>query len=248
MTDTGDRSHPGRRDALRLNARLRLSGLLATVVFLVMAASDLLMLTTLDFSRPYSFWTDAPGLPQQQVTWGYYLGVLTIPFYVVGGWHLSLAIRPAGSWASLWVLVAFGYTACLCTVWHASFAFTRSIVRAELAAGTGVSPGPEALLAFGTYAMPLFRFGLGLAGSSFLLAFGLAVLGRTHYPRWAGVALPALYILVAVLLGPYVPVWAGVVLRAGGWNLGGVALFALSTTLLWNRMSEDSAAVAIVEA
>ncbi len=234
MTDTAHRSDLAGLDAQRLNGRLRLSGLVATLAFLVMVASDLLMLTTLDLSQAYSFWTVAPGLPQRQVTVGYYLGVLTIPFYAVGGWHLSLAIRTAGSWASRWVLVAIGYTACLCTVWHASFAFTRSILRAELAAGTSGSPGPEALLAFGTYAVPLFRFGLGVAASAFLITFGLAVLGRTHYPRWAGVALPALYIAVAVLLGPYVPVWAGVVLRAGGWNVGGVAVFALSTVLLWN--------------
>ena len=235
MTDSGDRSDLARLDAQRLNARLRLSGLVATAVFLAMVASDLLMLTTLDLSRPYSFWKDAPGLPQRQVTVGYYLGILTIPFYVVGGWHLSLAIRPAGSWASRWVLLAIGYTACLCTVWHASFAFTRSILRAELAAGASLSPGPEAILAFGTYALPLFRFGLGVGGSAFLLAFGLAVLGRTHYPRWAGVALPALYILVAVVLASYVPVSVGVVLRAGGWNVGGVAVFARSTALLWNH-------------
>ena len=235
MTDSGDRSDLARLDAQRLNSRLRLSGLVATAVFLVMVASDLLMLTTLDLSRPYSFWKDAPGLPQRQVTAGYYLGILTIPFYAVGGWHLSLAIRPAGSWASRFVLGAIGYTACLCTVWHASFAFTRSILRAELAAGTSASPGSEAVLAFGTYALPLFRFGLAVAGSAFLLAFGLAVLGRTHYPRWAGVALPALYILVAVVLGSYVPVSVAVVLRAGGWNVGGVAVFVLSTGVLWNR-------------
>ena len=235
MTAVGHRPDRARLDAQRLNARLRLSGLVATAVFAVMVASDLLMLTTLDFSRPYSFWTDAPSLPQRQVTVGYYLGILTIPFYVVGGWHLSLAIRPASVWASRWVLGAIGYTACLGTVWHASFAFTRSILRAELAAGTRVSSGSEAALAFGTYAVPLFRFGLGIAGSAFLLAFGLAVLGKTHYPRWAGVALPAIYLLVAVLLEPYVPVGAAVVLRAGGWNVGGVAMFALSTVLLWKH-------------
>ena len=120
-------------------------------------------------------------------------------------------------------------------MWHASFAFTRSILRAELAADTCVSSGSEAALAFGTYAVPLFRFGLGIAGSAFLLAFGLAVLGKTHYPRWAGVALPAIYLLVAVLLEPYVPVGAAVVPRAGGWNVGGVAMFALSTVLLWKH-------------
>lgn len=219
-----------------MKAHLRLSGLLATAVFLVMVASDLLMLTTLDFSRPYSFWIDAPGLPQGQVTMGYYLGELTIPFYFINGWHLSLAIRPAGYWASRLVLVGIAYSACICTVWHASFAFTRSIVRAELANGAAATrPSPEALLAFETYAVPLFRVGLAVAGIAFLFVFGLALLGRTLYPRWAGVALPAVYTIVAFVLGPYVPVWAGVVLRAAGWNIGGAALFALSTALLWNR-------------
>ncbi len=235
MTAAGHRPDRARLDAQRLNVQLRLSGLVATAVFAVMVASDLLMLTTLDFSRPYSFWTGAPGLPQRQVTLGYYLGILTIPFYVVGGWHLSLAIRPAGVWASRWVLGAIGYTACLATVWHAAFALTRSILRAEIAAGASVGVGSESALAFGTYALPVFRFGLGIAGSAFLLAFGLALLGRTHYPRWAGVALPATYLLVAVLLEPYVPVGAAVVLRAGGWNVGGVAMFALSTVLLWHH-------------
>jgi hypothetical protein len=219
-----------------MKRHLRLSGLLATAAFLAMVASDLLMLTTLDFSRPYSFWVDAPGLSQAQVTFGYYLGELTIPFYFISGWHLSLAVRPAGRWASRLVLVAIAYSACLCAVWHASFAFTRSILRAELASGApSTRPSPEALLAFGTYAEPLFRVGLAVAGIAFLLAFGLALLGRTLYPRWAGVALPAVYTVVTFLLGPYVPVWTGVVLRAAGWNIGGAALFAFSTALLWNR-------------
>ncbi len=53
MTVSGDRSDVAQLDARRLNGRLRLSGLLTTAVFLVMVASDLLMLTTLDLSKPY---------------------------------------------------------------------------------------------------------------------------------------------------------------------------------------------------
>ena len=65
-----------------------------------MVVSDLLMLTSLDFSRAYrGFWSEAPGLPQAQISGGYYLGELTIPFYSIGGWHLSMAVRPAGRWA-----------------------------------------------------------------------------------------------------------------------------------------------------
>ena len=81
-----------------VNMRLRLSGIIATVAFLILAASDLLMLTTLDFSRPYRFWSDAAGLPQGQVVLGYFMGLLIAPFVCVGAWHLALAIRPAGRW------------------------------------------------------------------------------------------------------------------------------------------------------
>lgn len=220
-----------------MTARLRLSGLLATTVFLVMVASDLLMLTSLDFSRPYrGFWTEAPGLPQAQVTLGYYLGELTIPFYCVGGWHLSLALRPAGHWASWLVLVTTAYSASILTVWHASFAFTRSILRAEVAAGApSGGPSPEALLAFTTYAVPLFRVALAIAGIAFLVAFGLILSGKTLYPRWAGVVLPAVFTIVGFVPGAYDPAWSVVVRRAAAWNVGGAALFALSTALLWNR-------------
>jgi hypothetical protein len=223
-------------ESTSVKARLRLSGLLATAVFLVMVASDLLMLTTLDFARPYLGWRDAPGLPQAQVTLGYYLGELTIPFYFIAFWHLSLAIRPPWSWASRLVLATSAYSVCLFMVWHASFAFTRSIVRAELATGAvSAGPHPEAQLAFETYAVPLFRVGLLGVAIAFLLVFGLALLGRTLYPRWAGIVLPAAFVGVVFLLDPYVPVWAGVVLGAAGWNVGGAALCALSTALLWNR-------------
>jgi len=219
-----------------MRTRLRLSGLLATAVFLVMVASDLLMLTSLDFSRPYrGFWAEAPHLPQAQVTLGYYLGELTIPFYCIGAWHLSLALRPPGHWASRLVLVATAYSASILTVWHGSFAFTRSILRAEVAAGaTSGGPGPEALLAFSTYALPLFRVGLAIGAIAFVVVFGLILSGRTLYPRWAGLVLPAVFTIVGFLLDPYVPVWSAVALRAAAWNVGGAALFALSTALLWN--------------
>src|SRR5262249_17977110 len=123
-----------------------------------MAGPDLLLLPTLDFHRPYRFWEDAPRLPQAQVTLGYMLGMLGIPLHcVTSAWHLSLAVQPAGLWASRLVLVATAYSVSLLAVWHASFAFSRSIVRAERAAGFVTSgPGPEALLAYSTHAVPAF--------------------------------------------------------------------------------------------
>ena len=99
----------------------KLSGILATIVFVVMAVSDLLILTRLDFTRPYMFWRDAKYIPDAQVVLGYYLGVLTMPFNIATAWHLSLAVRPR--WAARLLVVTTAYSVPLLTVWHASFAF-----------------------------------------------------------------------------------------------------------------------------
>lgn len=203
-----------------------------------MVISDLLMLTSLDFGRPYrGFWIEAAGLPQTQVTWGFFIGELTIPFYCVAAWHLSLAIRGAGRWASLMVLVAAAYSACLLTVWHGAFAFTSSILRAEhLAPGIAGGPTPAATLVFSTYALPLFRVASVVAGGALAVVLVLIALGRTLYPRWAIVGIPAVLMLIPVVQ-PYLPVWAGVILSAGYWNVAGALTFGASTVILWNRES-----------
>jgi len=81
----------------------------------------------------------------------------------------------------------------------------------------------------------LFRVGLGVAGIAHLVVFGLALSGRTVYPRWAGAVLPVVYVLVAFVLEASVPLWAAVVLGAAGWNVAGAILFGLSTAILWRR-------------
>jgi hypothetical protein len=220
-----------------VNTRLRQSGLLATGIFFVMAVSDLLLTTRLDFDLPHRFWEAAPTLPLPQVRLGYFLGVLALPLHTfTSARHLSLAARPAGAWASRLVLAATAYSVGLLTVWHGSFAFLRSVLRAEQAAGVvSSSPGPETVLAYTTFAVPVFRVALVVAALAYVTVFTLALFGRTLYPRWAGVVLPAVYVIVAFLLGPYVPQRASVILDATGWSVGGVAVFALSTAILWNR-------------
>ena len=208
---------------------LRSSGVIAILVFLAMVLSDLLMLTTLDFSRPYRFWAESPGLPSSQVLTGYYLGVLTIPFYCVGSWHLSLALRPAPRWLSLLLLAASVYSVCLLTVFHASFAFTRSILRAQ-----GGASGGEASLAFEVLGAPMLRIVSWLVGPIFVGVVVAIARGRSLYPRWAALVLPCAFALFAFPPFALLPVWAEAVLRAAGLNVGGAVAFAVSTGLLWN--------------
>ncbi len=213
-----------------MKLELRASGLIATLVFLVMAVSDLLMLTTLDFSRPYRFWEEAAGLPTEQVLLGYFLGVLTVPFYCVGARHLMLAVRPAPRWVGWLVLLATAYSACLLAVFHASFAFVRAILRAE-----GGTPGGEALVAFEALGQPLFWIATGVAGSVYAAVLVLILLGKSLYPRWAAFVLPGAFAVFAFPPFGSLPVWASAILGAARWNVGGAVAFAVSTALLWNH-------------
>jgi Family of unknown function (DUF6796) len=209
---------------------LRFSGVVATLVFLAMVLSDLLMLTTLDFSRPYRFWAESPGLPSAQVLAGYYLGELTIPFYCVGSWHLMLALRPAPRWVGQLLLVVTAYSVCLLTVFHASFAFTRAILRAQ-----GGASGGEALLAFETLGAPMLRIVIWVMVPVYVIVLLLIAFGRTLYPRWAALVLPCAFALLAFPPASVLPVWAAAVLRAAGLNVGGAVVLGVSTILLWNR-------------
>jgi hypothetical protein len=214
--------------------QLRLSGVVTMAVFLLVLLSDLLMLTDLNPAKPYRFWSDAPTLPQAQVTWGYYIGELAIPFLLASAWHLAQAVAPAGRWAVWTILGTTAYALPLVAVWHAAFPFTRAVLRAEIAAGAATTVGAESRLAFAIYALPLFYVGLAIAAAGYLFVFGLALAGRTLYPRWAGVALPAVYVAVAFGLRRYAVGWGDLVLGAGGWNAAGASVFALSTVVLWN--------------
>jgi small-conductance mechanosensitive channel len=213
-----------------LKLGLRLSGVVATLVFVAMVFSDLLMLTTLDFSRPYRFWAESPNLPSTQVLLGYYLGILTIPLYSVSSWHLTLALRPAPRWIGRLLLLVTAYCVCLLTVFHASFAFTRSILRAQ-----GGASGGEAFVAFETLGAPMIRITMWLAGPIYLVILVLIARGKTLYPRWAAFVLPAAFALFAFPPYGLLPLWAAAVLRAAGLNVGGAIALAVSTMLLWNR-------------
>ena len=207
--------------------KLRVSGILATLAFVVMVASDLLMLTTLDFSRPYRFWDDAARLGGQQVLWGYYLGELALPFYCVGAWHYALAVRPAGRWASWLVFLTTVYASCLFAVWHASFVYFRLLLR--------VGARQEVDYALSHYARPLFVVGVGLVGVAQLVVLALILQGRTLYPRWALLFTPAVFVVLLYVVAPHASGAVAVFLWAAGWNVVGALSFAASTIILWNR-------------
>src|SRR5262245_58314676 len=108
---------------------LRASGMAGIAVFVLVALSDVLMLTTL----PSDWWLGAHRLPAQ-VAAGYFLGELAIPFYVVVGWHVSRAVRPAGAWLARLVLGTTAYVTPMFAVWHAAFPLVGFVASDEAAA------------------------------------------------------------------------------------------------------------------
>ena len=81
----------------------------------------------------------------------------------------------------------------------------------------------------------MFRIAVWVAIPAWTAALVSILLGKSLYPRWAGLALPGLAAVFAFPPVAYLPVWATAVLGAARYNLGGAAVFAMSTVLLWNR-------------
>jgi len=73
------------------------------------------------------------------------------------------------------------------------------------------------------------------AEEPYFLVFVLILLGQSSYPRWAGVAMPFLFVVIAFPPFAHLPVWATAILGPARWNIGGAAAFAASTAILWNH-------------
>jgi hypothetical protein len=207
---------------------VRASGVIAVVACVVMVASDLLMLTMLDFTTSRPLWQVLNAISDRQMLWGYYLGEVFLPVYILAAaWHIGLAVRPAGRWATWVVSTAVAYSASLAGVWHATFAFYRILLRA------GANEAAE--YAFSRYGLHLFVFGLFVLGLAFALVAVLTVSGRTLYPRWAVVVSPLVVMPLVFVVAPRTPGPVGVVLMAAGWNVASLASLVASTGILWNR-------------
>ena len=210
---------------------LRVAGIIAVVAALIASAGDFFLIYVANAPK-YGF-----GLTGEQANrWllvGHYCGVLAIPLYSLGYWHVSRGLAAAGKRISRSVFALGVYTSAVGSAIHGLTAFG---LHASSLAEAQPSPHPLEVLTppeLVPYLLPLWAFvGLAMLAGSALYAF--AVFTRhTAYPKWGALLNPALLVavgsglaLLSPLLTDFLVVWMP--------NLAHILFFAFSTAALWH--------------
>lgn len=177
-------------------------------------------------SPDYHYFLDVPAA---RLRFGYFLGVLCVPLYIVGYWHVSRMLEPAALWLRRAVLLVAGYTFAVANVWLGQRVFLAETVQARAQAG----PDHDALLGsllqgFAENNEPLIQLVRVL-----VLLLSLAIVvpvlrGESRYPRWMAVFNPVV-LLGAVFATYFVVPAVGVYLLPAAMNVAHVVFFGLST-------------------
>jgi hypothetical protein len=208
---------------------LRVAGITAVVAAIIASAGDFCLIYVANAPK-YGF-----GLTGEQANrWlliGHYFGVLAIPLYSLGYWHVSRGLAAAGHGISRSVFALGVYTSAVGSAIHGLTAFglyASPLTEAQSSSPLDALTPPELV----PYLLPLWALvALAMLAGSALYAF--AVFARhTDYPRWGALLNPAFLVvagnaiaLLSPLLADFLVVWMP--------NLAHILFFAFSTASLW---------------
>ena len=232
---------------------LRLTGIAGIVAALCWTIGDALLLGGRATVEDYPIllqYLDSPGLTAQivqsgvqffgaspqRLAAGALIAVLTTPLYLAGTWHIYLALKPAGKWASAGPLLLLGTGYSIAPFVHGSFYYIAEMVKLL----PGSEPPEQArileaatratIVLFGTYAV---LASVTLAG--FIWMTVTVARGKSLYPRWVAISNPLLLILIGSLLDRALPYPLSLWLEGAGLNIGMLFFFSLSSAVLANQ-------------
>jgi hypothetical protein len=197
------------------------------------AAYPLLFQTYADRIEP-GFAERLVGVSHERLIAGALLAVFTIPFYLIGGWHLWRGIRPAGrAWAlPSAALIFVGYA--LAPLAHAAFYFVGAVYQTLLI--TESSAHPQLLALADEFHRVLMIVYVPAVACQILgmLTFSFAVAtGRSTYPRWFALTSNPLLLGVLTVGGSYwLGGWLGDALGSAAFNVTWLLVYLQSLYLI----------------
>ena len=227
------------------NSKLvRLAGIVAVIGAAVLAISDMLMLAaTIDIAdypklQAYvDFMFDAEvmvAIPYRRLVWGGLLGVLALPAFLAGVWHVHQGLKSAGRRLSMPPTLLFAYAFILSPFIHGSFIYLGEYVHALNTVDTA-SQAVVVGMVTRLRSMLIVAYGVALI---FILIgsiwFSVAVASRkTLFPRWMALANPVLIDVGVVLVCLILPKSITLYIWPAGLSITFLIFFALTTRLLW---------------
>lgn len=205
---------------------LRTTGLIGIASAALMVCADLVLLFAPLPASDYNVARAALTISESRIIVGDYVGLLAIPFVLVGMYHIYLGLRVAGRWYALVPvsLLSFSY------VIAESFHRTVSVV---VLASREAQPQFLELIRR-HFLLPLWLILTVSAVAGWLFLLVAIWSGRTSYPRWVVWVSPlvvSVFLQLFARVGP--PAVTGALLPAG-YTLATLLFLVVSTSVLWN--------------
>ncbi len=168
------------------------------------------------------------------------LGPIEAGFYIIGFWHMFLALKPGGKIPAAITFGGLSWAVILGSgAYHSSFVFRGLLLRAQNTITDQQFEGFRLLTADTLQYMHLLynvMFVTGLAATVIFL--WLILFRKTYYPRWMVLFVPTLWVLVLPPITRHIPAPLGGMLHGGSMNLSFLLYFTVSTLLLWKSGTE----------
>jgi hypothetical protein len=212
---------------------LRLAGIIGIAASILVGIADVVLLYNPEGGYDSSTFNYLAPIPPHRLWLGHFLGVLVIPFEMVGFWQVSRAIAIGARRAGLAFFFISAYSVILGTVFHAAIAPIGLLVQA-------INSEPQVPVAFTSLLngisssarvlTVLLNVGVVLSSLLFALAVGFR---PTLYPRWFAFLNPFVIFLLVLALASILPL-VGNVIYPAAFSVAIFIFFTLSTMLLWN--------------
>jgi len=163
-------------------------------------------------------------IPLTRMKEGHFLAVLSAPLYLIGYWHLTQMLKPAGVWPARVVGYLGGYSFMVASVWIGQRALIGLVAHA-IAAGTAQPSLLHDMAALNEPLVNVLRVAMLVISIIWMVQI---FRGHTHYPRWMGVFSPALILVSVFVLYGFAPAIGTWVLPTA-MNTTHFVLFGLST-------------------
>lgn len=138
----------------------------------------------------------------ERLSFGHFLAILSAPLYMLGYWHLSKKLEPAGSKQSKVFFLIGAYAFAVGTAWIGQRFFLGTTVH-EIAAtqdGTTLVNLKALLLNFSEHNEPfvnVLRVAMLIVS---VLWIKLILTGKTAFPKWMAIFNPAALLVIMVML------------------------------------------------
>ncbi len=205
-----------------------------TLLFIAMAAcligatADVLLLYSPNGGYEDQTYNFLRTISPSRLLWGHFLGVLFIPLELLGLFHIYRGLQPAGTKWVFPLLIITIFTIFPGVAYHATCAFTATLLQMQAQGGEEVQTLVVQQLSFlKSLFEPLGGF-LAIGMIVLSLLFGHIVFWKeTYFKRWVAFAMPLTFYII---FGLFYLLWPSIgnVLIPAGFNLAFFGMFVCS--------------------